>query len=188
MQLYLRSKDTHFESNLTDAEVRVRLKTKRSTFAQELYAKQQWSEQQTAWAHYIAQEQPRLTFDFSPLLRTLRTAQSNGAKRISLRFKSFILKVTNNGNVAVLGHEIEYNRRFNCNTNVFHGYIGEDETTVKDTDTLEALKLAASDPLMAAIEYGQISGTCSCCGRKLTDDDSIRMGIGPVCAKKFGLT
>lgn len=187
MQLYLRSKDTHFESTLSDAEVRVRLKTKRSTFAQELYAKQQWSEQQTAWAHYLAQEQPRLTFDFSPLLRMIRTAQSNGAKRISVRFEQFILKLANNGNVAVLSHEIKYNPRFECDTNVFLGYIGEDETTVKDTPTLEALKLAASDPLSAAIHYAQLSGNCSCCGRKLTDDDSIRMGIGPVCAKKFGL-
>ena len=45
----------------------------------------------------------------------------------------------------------------------------------------------AADPLGAARLHGQKTGACSCCGRELTDDQSIAAGIGPVCAEKWGL-
>jgi hypothetical protein len=42
------------------------------------------------------------------------------------------------------------------------------------------------NPLAAAMKYGKLSGRCCSCGRDLTDPNSIAMGIGPVCAEKFG--
>lgn len=39
--------------------------------------------------------------------------------------------------------------------------------------------------LEEAKEYGKITGTCCQCGRKLTDENSIEAGIGPVCAGKI---
>ena len=47
---------------------------------------------------------------------------------------------------------------------------------------LETLK----DPKAAAIAYGRETGSCSCCGRELTDPESVAAGIGPICAGKFG--
>ena len=41
------------------------------------------------------------------------------------------------------------------------------------------------DPLAAAVAFGRESGTCSVCGRELTDPASIAAGIGPVCAAGF---
>jgi hypothetical protein len=49
----------------------------------------------------------------------------------------------------------------------------------------EELAVIAADPKAAVIAYGQKTGTCGCCGRKLTNPDSIEAGIGPVCASKF---
>lgn len=43
----------------------------------------------------------------------------------------------------------------------------------------------AKDPLTAAVAYGKKTGICSCCGRELTDSESIAMGIGPICAEKY---
>ncbi|HEY3434266.1 MAG TPA: DUF6011 domain-containing protein [Solirubrobacterales bacterium] len=43
----------------------------------------------------------------------------------------------------------------------------------------------AADPLSAAIAHGKESGRCACCGRELTDPESIERGIGPICATKF---
>ena len=37
------------------------------------------------------------------------------------------------------------------------------------------------------VEFGQWSEKCACCHRKLTDPESIERGVGPVCAKKWGL-
>ncbi len=53
-------------------------------------------------------------------------------------------------------------------------------------NTLARLQAIAADPKGAAIRYGQRTGTCSCCGRELTNHTSIEMGIGPICAQKWG--
>ena len=44
----------------------------------------------------------------------------------------------------------------------------------------------ASDPHNAAKAYGAKTGSCSCCGRELTNGESIALGIGPICRDKFG--
>ena len=54
-------------------------------------------------------------------------------------------------------------------------------------DLVEKVKFIASSPIAAAKKYGHDTGNCSCCGRKLTDDKSVELGIGPVCAKRWGL-
>lgn len=36
-----------------------------------------------------------------------------------------------------------------------------------------------------AARYGQMYGICCACGADLTDENSIKRGIGPVCAKYF---
>lgn len=45
---------------------------------------------------------------------------------------------------------------------------------------------AAADPAGAARTYGLRTGSCSCCGRELTNRASIDLGIGPICAAKYG--
>lgn len=47
------------------------------------------------------------------------------------------------------------------------------------------LKIAA-DPAGEARDYGKETGKCCCCGRELTDPDSIAAGIGPICAEGWG--
>lgn len=44
----------------------------------------------------------------------------------------------------------------------------------------------AEDPKGASARYGQEIGHCGLCGRTLTNDDSRKHGIGPVCANKAG--
>jgi len=48
-----------------------------------------------------------------------------------------------------------------------------------------ALALIAENPRDAAIRYGQRTGACACCGRKLTNHASIELGIGPICAERW---
>ncbi len=55
------------------------------------------------------------------------------------------------------------------------------------TDELEqGIVAAAADPEAAASAYGLQTGICSCCGRKLTNKDSVGLGIGPICRGKWG--
>lgn len=39
--------------------------------------------------------------------------------------------------------------------------------------------------LEEAIKFGLDFGICACCGRTLTNPDSIREGIGPICRTKY---
>lgn len=54
-------------------------------------------------------------------------------------------------------------------------------------DTLAKLQAVAADPTAEAIKYARRTGRCSCCGKGLVDPVSIRAGIGPICAEKWGL-
>lgn len=44
----------------------------------------------------------------------------------------------------------------------------------------------AADPKAAAIAYGKRFGSCAICRRELSNQASIDLGIGPICAEKFG--
>lgn len=49
-----------------------------------------------------------------------------------------------------------------------------------------ALKNLTRLTVEEAKEYGHLTGRCCCCGRELTNETSIELGIGPVClAKNF---
>lgn len=44
-----------------------------------------------------------------------------------------------------------------------------------------------ADPLAEAVAHGRETGECSCCGRALENEESVRLGIGPVCREKWGM-
>lgn len=51
---------------------------------------------------------------------------------------------------------------------------------------LPRLIAIAADPMGEATLFGKQTGSCGCCGRELTDPVSVEMGIGPICASKWG--
>lgn len=51
----------------------------------------------------------------------------------------------------------------------------------------EKLAEVAADPRGKAIDYARETGICACCGRTLTDPQSIQLGIGPICIQQWGL-
>jgi hypothetical protein len=59
-------------------------------------------------------------------------------------------------------------------------------TLACDAVTKAEVVAVAADPANAAKAYGQRTNKCSCCGRTLTNGDSVDLGIGPICAEKFG--
>ena len=54
-----------------------------------------------------------------------------------------------------------------------------------DADEALVIKVLA-DPKGEAIAHGKRTGSCACCGRELTNGESIELGIGPICAGKWG--
>ena len=51
----------------------------------------------------------------------------------------------------------------------------------------EFLARLASDPATVAGEYGKGSGNCCFCCKDLTDNRSVTVGYGPICAGHYGL-
>jgi hypothetical protein len=60
-------------------------------------------------------------------------------------------------------------------------------TTPSQSLTTRLAALAA-DPTGELTAYGFASGRCGCCTRPLSDPISVAMGIGPICAARFGIS
>jgi hypothetical protein len=47
------------------------------------------------------------------------------------------------------------------------------------------LQALAADPLAALSAHGHATGQCSCCGRPLSNPESVRLGICPICGGRW---
>lgn len=57
----------------------------------------------------------------------------------------------------------------------------------EDGAVLDLLKLIETEPAEQAKRYGSVTGQCSFCAKTLTDEGSIEVGYGPVCAARYEL-
>jgi hypothetical protein len=62
-------------------------------------------------------------------------------------------------------------------------FITSRDCTAADSETVARV---AADPAAAATAHGHEFGQCSCCGRELTNAESVARGIGPICAERWG--
>ena len=62
-------------------------------------------------------------------------------------------------------------------------FLTSRDCTAADSATVARV---AADPAAAATAHGHEYGQCSCCGRELTNPESVARGIGPICAEKWG--
>ena len=58
---------------------------------------------------------------------------------------------------------------------------------VRNRQFRQTLLNAIADDPDALARYGRELGECGVCGRALTDEESRRIGIGPVCREKLGM-
>jgi hypothetical protein len=126
------------------------------------------------------------SIDLSAVFEKFATARDAGLKRPKLRLENFCFSLMggkNAGAIAVKtgpGYDDTYLGKVFSDGVFFKTHACSDSQ-------LEELQRISGDVLAAAREYGAISGTCSCCGRALDRAESVKMGIGPVCAEKWGL-
>jgi hypothetical protein len=109
-------------------------------------------------------------------------AAQNGLRRPKVRFAGLEVSLApatgkNAGSLYVKADSVYVGKitsgRFLCTREC------SDETQTRVIATL-------ANPKESAIAYGRETGSCSCCGRELTDPESVAAGIGPVCAGKYG--
>lgn len=123
--------------------------------------------------------------DISGLETAFKKGQQNSIKKPKLRLvegdNSFVFSLApstgrNAGSVYVVMDE------------VYLGKIAEGKFVKSrdcSTEIERSVIAACVDPLQSAVAYGRRFGICSCCGRELTNGESIDLGIGPICRSKF---
>lgn len=122
------------------------------------------------------------TISMDKIEAAFATARANGLKKLKVRFAGLTFSPakadSSNAGALYVKDGTEYLGK------VLNGKFVA-VRSCGDERQARVIEVAA-DPKAAAVAYGKLTGSCSCCGRELTDPDSVAQGIGPVCATKFG--
>lgn len=163
------------------------------SFAQSLMAQHEagkaWSERQVATMadalHRIQvraeeREAAALQIDLQPILDLFTSAIASGYRRPTYRAEGLILSLAPEGGANAGAIYVKSEDKSYLGKVVAGRFLGKDAAQ-------KALQIIAASPRDAAIRYGQRTGTCACCGRTLSNAASISLGIGPICAERWGL-
>jgi hypothetical protein len=181
--------EIQFDSVFTDVnEVRTYLREKMSynNFAMTLVEKKKVSEKQIAWMHYLATQgviDSQIPVEFGPYKQLVNKMYDAGAYRASkfqVRLPGITLSTVNKG--ANIGCVYVYENNHYVGKITANGELKDNASE----DVLNLLEDANDNLLQLAKIYGHETGTCSICARTLSDPLSVQMGIGPICAKRFG--
>jgi hypothetical protein len=129
---------------------------------------------------------PAAKVSVEPMVASLNAAKQEGIKRPYLLTEQFKFARapdtgSNPGAIYVTA---------NTGGDLYLGkIIGGEFHTSRDCapEMRDAIVAVCVDPLTAAVAYGKKFGRCSCCGKELSNPESIEAGIGPVCRGKFRL-
>lgn len=175
---------------------------KGNTFASDIYeatgSKAKATTGRLFWLHKLAvQEAPKKvqatrSVDLSGLKRMFDSAKAAGLKypSITLTLKSGVeVKVSVAGDKSKHKGSVMIASSGFGRGNPYYGrvtdgmlYAGRDLTP-----EVEGLLVdLAHDPKGTAARMGKMTGNCCCCRRKLDHEDSVALGYGSTCAKKFG--
>jgi len=194
-----RGESVTFESRLSDDAAQDLLQYCAGRFAQSL-SQQSYerglSPAQLAWAHKLSTdllqaesaEDANSEPQFNRLFSVFQAAKSRGLKRLTLRLSGVNVKPNRDLTTLWVTSQTETEEGNYGPQPKYLGKITPNRLDSRLADDIKAVLLeAASDPLTAAVRYGKETGSCSCCGRDLTNAQSIELGIGPICREKFGL-
>ncbi len=106
------------------------------------------------------------------------TAKSNGMKRRRITAGRLVIKTSTITDALRVTYDGLIKGRISAGQ--FHPYAA-------DASVTQLVARLAADPATAMREIGKETGKCCCCGRELTDPESVAAGIGPICATNWGL-
>lgn len=124
--------------------------------------------------------------DVSTIVASFKQARESGLKKPKLRFEGFAINRAPDTGKNPGALYVTDGSGFG---GTYYGKIidGAFQTSRDCTGEIEKhIVETLADPAAAAVAYGKRTGSCSCCGRELTNQVSIDRGIGPICAEKYG--
>lgn len=121
---------------------------------------------------------------FERMLKAFETAMASGLRRPKFRVGDYVFSpagaASANAGCIYVKREGTYLGRITA-AGAFFG-----SRDASDRDKAEIARISAY-PLSAAVMHGKATGRCSCCGRELENEESVALGIGPICRQKWGL-
>ena len=131
-----------------------------------------------------------LSTNISEVVGILINARSNGIKIPHIALKEFTLKLRrraadSTSYVAITYHG-NYIGGYYCEREEFAEstkYYSRDKLRTIVTELNKLLDVDDIKESMAAT--GRATGICQCCGRELTNAESITLGIGPICLTNY---
>ena len=122
----------------------------------------------------------------SPLELSFLHAQSKGYRKISLKVSSLVFSLApaggRNPNAIYVKRSGEYMGK------IIDSMFYPSRDARPTSEELIAIGKVMAEPKEAAINEGCKTGHCAICGRTLIAEDSVRFGIGPICADKLGFS
>lgn len=128
--------------------------------------------------------------DASKIEAAFDHARGAGLKKLSLRLAGYVFKPApihgrNPGAIYVT----DAARTGQDGRNLYLGKVDGGKFIRSrdcDDDAESSIVAICIDPHAAAVATGLQTGICSCCGRELTNEESVELGIGPICREKWG--
>lgn len=156
----------------------------RLTAGQQAAAERGLAKHNAKAAEKAQQDESRATIDLNLIHGLFETARSSGLKRLALTVGDLRISPApatgRNAGCLYVKDSGEYAGKITLEGK-FYG-LREARSEI-EAELIEIAK----DPAGKAKLHGQNTGNCSCCQRELTNPDSIALGIGPICAEKWGL-
>ena len=147
---------------------------------------------QWEWVEKLQQPAPEfMSLDADSIYKMVEsTAERRKYPRIKVSVEDRPLSLSRAGDRAKFPGSINVTDGKRYGDNVWYGRIkdGQWEPSRKcETWITEWLLKFATNPASVAAEYGKMTGFCCFCNKSLTDDRSISVGYGPVCADSWAL-
>jgi hypothetical protein len=153
----------------------------------DLVGKIKLSFSQESWLHYLATESLNASLfpvekedgPYLSLVKKMYDASSSKARKLHIHLPDVSISTVISG--SNIGSLYIYENK--C----YIGKITQDGVLVGNvSEDVKNILLDANDNLLKLAQlYGHETGVCAVCHRELSDPISIKMGIGPVCAKRF---
>lgn len=123
---------------------------------------------------------------FVSLGAALLKAKASGLKHPAILFEAVTFKLAKDGGANTGSIYATSGRAYGS---AYFGKINQAGSFQPARDCTPEIKaqIAAicADPLGQIVAHGRKTGNCACCGRELTDADSVARGIGPICFERY---
>jgi len=179
----------------TDDQILSDLREIGSNFALSLVSQYHkvWSPKQRFWAEKLSNERVivtsnDVTISYPNIIKMFGYAKQAGLKRLKIKFRlssghDMSIGPSRNGGYYVYSQRGgTYGNIDDNGTLKLRNYPGADREEVKNyLDQFEA------DPPGFASKMGKLMGACCFCSLTLSDERSLSVGYGPICAKHWKL-